>query len=165
LAEAGLDPGLSDALPRFLEIYDRRLLETTRPYNGMRETLTLLADRARLAVLTNKPQAPSERVLSGLGLRDFFDSVTGGDGPSGRKPDPAALRALVESAPDGGVLVGDSPVDWQTARNAGCPFVWARYGFGSARFESDYPETPYVLSAPNDLVEIVDRMTAVMRGA
>ena len=165
LSEAGLDPNTRDALPRFLEIYDRRLLETTRPYDGTEQMLTMLADRVQLAVLTNKPQKLSERLLSGLGLREFFESVIGGDGPYGRKPDPTTLRALLDSSSDGGLLVGDSPIDWQTAQNAGCPFVWARYGFGAARFQEEYPATPYVLGAPSELVAIVDRLSAVMRGA
>ena len=53
---------------------------------------------AHVAVLTNKPLRPSERVLEGLGLSDLVDEVIGGDGPFPRKPDPAGLRALIERA-------------------------------------------------------------------
>jgi phosphoglycolate phosphatase len=165
LTEGGLDPDTPGALPRFLEIYDRHLLDTTIPYVGTREMLTLLAPRVRMSVLTNKPLAHSERLLSGLGLREFFDVVIAGDGPFGRKPDPAGLRAIVGASVEGALLVGDSPVDFETAGNAGCVFVWARYGFGAARFENQSPETPYILEAPSDLVATVDRFAAVMRGA
>ena len=37
------------------------------------------------------------------------------------------------------LLVGDSPVDRGTARAAGSPFAWARYGFGAARFDDAPP--------------------------
>jgi phosphoglycolate phosphatase len=165
LTEAGLDPDTPGALTRFLEIYDQRLLDTTAPYPGTREMLTLLAPRVRMAVLTNKPLAHSERLLAALGLREFFDAVSGGDGPLGRKPDPAGLRALMGASLDAALLVGDSPVDFHTASNAGCAFVWARYGFGAARFANEPPDTPYILDAPRDLVATVDRLAAVMRGA
>jgi phosphoglycolate phosphatase len=165
LAAAGLDAETPDALARFLDIYDRRLLETTVAYPGVRETLALLAPRVRMAVLTNKPQKPSAQILEGVGLADLFDSVIGGDSPLGKKPDPSALGTLIGSSPDGALLVGDSPIDWQTATNSGCPFVWARYGFGAARFGTRRPETPYVIDEPRELIGIVDRLSAVMRGA
>jgi phosphoglycolate phosphatase len=164
LREAGLPPDSPGALHRFLEIYGRRLLESTVEYPGTRATLALLAPRVRMAVLTNKPLAHSERVLEGLALREFFSEVIGGDGPRGKKPDPSALLAVIGSAPGGALYVGDSPVDWQTAQNAGCAFAWARYGFGARRFAGERPDTPYVLDAPRDLVAIVDRISAVASG-
>jgi len=164
LHAAGLPPESPGALQQFLDIYTRRLLETTVEYPGTRETLALLAPRVRLAVLTNKPLAHSERVLAGLRLREFFTDVIGGDDPRGRKPDPSTLLAVIGAEPGGALYVGDSPVDWQTAQNAGCAFAWARYGFGARRFNDRWPDTPYVLDAPRDLVAIVDRMGAVLSG-
>jgi phosphoglycolate phosphatase-like HAD superfamily hydrolase len=32
------------------------------------------------------------------------------------------------------ILVGDSPIDWRTAKGAGCEVCLARYGFGFAGF-------------------------------
>ena len=85
-----------DALERFLAIYDDRLLNHTRAYPGIPETLASIAARASLAVLTNKPLIATRRVLDGVNLSRFFDpgSVLGGDGPLARKPDPVALETL-----------------------------------------------------------------------
>jgi len=163
LAAAGVDARALDALERFLRIYDRRLLETTVPYPGVPEMLLMAARRARLTVLTNKPIAPSMRILDALGLSRFFDAVIGGDGPEGRKPHPAGLRALARGSRNV-LLVGDSPVDWQTAQAAGCSFAWARYGFGAVRFDGGPPDTPYVLDAPADLSAVLDRFTAIHAG-
>ncbi|MEZ5286164.1 MAG: hypothetical protein R2712_15410 [Vicinamibacterales bacterium] len=46
----------------------------------MVEVLALLILWGPLAVLTNKPVAPAERLLEQLGLRGFFSAVMGGDG-------------------------------------------------------------------------------------
>jgi phosphoglycolate phosphatase len=178
LSAAGLDADTPGALPRFLEIYSRRLLETTTAYAGVEEALAIASRRARLAVLTNKPLAASQRILEGLGLARYFDTVIGGDGPLGRKPLPAGLQLLARGshkfhpsaqttrAGDPGLLlVGDSPIDWQTATAGGCAFAWARYGFGAARFGHEPPGTPYVLERPIDLVDVLDRFTRVMTGA
>lgn len=164
LAEAGLDPDTPGALVQFLQIYGRRLLDTTTPYPGVVDALLMASRRARMAVLTNKPLSPTQRILDDLGLRQYFEAVIGGDGPHGRKPDPTGLQALT-----GGLhqvlLIGDSPIDAQTAAAAGCAFAWARYGFGAARFEHTPPNTPYVLHAPADLASVVERFAAVTTGA
>jgi phosphoglycolate phosphatase len=133
LAAAGLDAEMPGALPRFLELYDDRLLEHTRPYDGISDVLERLRPRATLAVLTNKPQAATDKLLAGLGLSSYFRHVVGGDTSLGRKPDPAGLAEIVrrsESSIDGTILVGDSPVDLETARRAGCDVILVRYGFG-----------------------------------
>ena len=143
LERAALDPDTPGALNRFLEIYDRRLMDHTVPYPGMHETLASLARCGPLAVLTNKPLGPSHRILEALGLRGFFVEVIGGDSPHGRKPKPAGLLALAGLAPtSGSVMVGDSPIDAATGARGQrlCPFVFARFGFGAAKFGDAPPD-------------------------
>ncbi len=94
LTAAGLDPDTPHATARFLELYDARLLDTTALYPGIRAVLDALDPLVALAVLTNKPVAPAERLLEALGVRRYFVEVIGGDGPWPRKPDPAGLLAL-----------------------------------------------------------------------
>lgn len=133
LTAAGLSfsPG---ALIRFLSIYDERLLATTRLYPGVEALLTTARTLGHVAVLTNKPHAPSERILEGLGVKALVDTVVGGDGPYPRKPAPegfAALMTLAGSAPASSLLVGDSGIDLETARRAGASCCLVSYGFSS----------------------------------
>ena len=133
LTAAGLDPETKDALPRFLALYDERLVEHTLPYEGIAEVLEQLRPMAPLAVLTNKPQRVSDRLLAALDLSRHFTHVVGGDTTLGRKPDPAGLLRLCAGAstrPSEAVLVGDSPIDLETARRAGTQIVLTSYGFG-----------------------------------
>jgi phosphoglycolate phosphatase len=128
---------LDEALARFLAAYDKRLVEKTRPYAQMAEALTdARASGHRLALLTNKPEAPSRRLLEHFDLAGYFSWVIGGDSAFGRKPDPTGLNWLMREAgarPAGTVMIGDSQIDADTARNAGARFCLARYGFGQAR--------------------------------
>jgi phosphoglycolate phosphatase len=160
LTRAELDPDTPGALDRFLAHYDERLLATTKPYDGMVQTLDRLRPTHRLAVLTNKPTRATMRVLDGLGLADRFDGVIGGDTEHGRKPNPAGMLALVASAgdrPDETMLVGDSPIDLTTSRRAGVRICLARYGFGY-RFEpSDFDGTESFIDRPEDLMAEVAR--------
>jgi phosphoglycolate phosphatase len=132
----------TDALARFVAIYERRLTDTTRPYDGIIRVLDVLARRATLALLTNKPVGPTESILERLALAPFFapSLVIGGDGAFPRKPDPSGLadlarRAGVETGAT--VLVGDSIIDCRTARAASTSICMARYGFGFEDFPAD----------------------------
>jgi len=100
----------------------------------------LAADGCRLSVLTNKPQAATDRILEALDLRRPLADVIGGDTAYGRKPAPAGLHALIERAgipPDETVMVGDSWVDLATARHAGIDACLAAYGFGVTGVDAD----------------------------
>jgi phosphoglycolate phosphatase len=164
LNAAALDVPLDAALERFLSLYDERLLATTVPYDGMPALLEGLRSHARLAVLTNKPIAPSERILRALQLRDFFDDVLGGDSDFGRKPSPDGLLALIDRA--GGsraqtLMVGDSVTDLRTARAAGTAACVARYGFGFAQMPADeLQDATFLVDSPAEISAVVSRFTA-----
>jgi phosphoglycolate phosphatase len=111
-------------------------------------------------VLTNKPLEATRKILDGLQLSTFFhaDAVIGGDGPFPRKPDPAGLQRLYERANVAAsetVLVGDSLIDWQTARNAGTAICLARYGFGFREFPKDILNgRERLIDRPIDLIPV-----------
>jgi phosphoglycolate phosphatase len=149
---------VESALRRFLELYDERLLATTRLYDGMPETLGALASEAPLAVLTNKPQQATERILEGLGVAATFQWVIGGDSRFGRKPDPAGLRHLMAeagAAPGRTMMVGDSAIDLATARAAGTRICLARYGFGFRIPDADLRGDELIVDRPSEIVPAV----------
>ena len=154
-------PETSQAMARFLEIYDGRLLNHTRVYDGIPDAVRAARRCARVAVLTNKPTRPSERILEGLGLRELFDEVVGGDGPLPRKPDPAALVALIGRAGATAattLLVGDSVIDHETARRAPVRCCLAAYGFGYGRFPAErLTGEEWIAADPFELRQIIDR--------
>ncbi|MFL6279228.1 MAG: HAD-IA family hydrolase [Vicinamibacterales bacterium] len=158
LVAAGLDPETPGALDRFLTHYNAHLLDYTRPYEGMVQTLQELATRHPLAVLTNKPGYATNQVLEGLGLREYFSETIGGDTPFGRKPSPAGLHhlaAVIDAPVTSVVLVGDSPVDLATARNAGARICLARYGFGYQFTPDDFRGDESFIDAPRDLIDLL----------
>jgi phosphoglycolate phosphatase len=117
---------------RFLSLYDRVLLDTTVLFPGVRDGLaTLRQAGVRLAVVTNKPLAPTLRILAGLDATACFDAILGGDGPAGRKPDPGMLLAAAATLAVPAarcVMVGDSDIDIEAAARAGMPGFWCAWG-------------------------------------
>ena len=132
LAAAGLDPGEREALDRYLAIYERRLLDSTRPYDGMIDVVAAAGRRSPLALLSNKPEALSRRLLDAFDLTRHFSWIVGGDSGFERKPDPSSLRFLMAASgatPESTLFVGDSVVDAETARRAGVRLCLVDFGF------------------------------------
>jgi phosphoglycolate phosphatase len=149
---------VAPALRRFLELYDERLLVHTRPYEGTRDALETLATRGPLAVLTNKPQRPTEAILEGLGLRTFFRWVIGGDTELPRKPDPGGLTQLIANAGTSAadtIMVGDSAIDLRTARAAGTRVCLVRYGFGFRTAGKELRGDELIADSAGDLVRLL----------
>jgi phosphoglycolate phosphatase len=140
------------ALQFFLAHYNEHKLDSTCAYPGVPEALEHLAHYP-MAILTNKPVRASVRILEGLGLVKYFRAVYGGNSFETKKPDPlGALTILREFAvaPNEALLIGDSEVDVQTARNAGVLAAAVNYGFGTHN-RAAYPADIY-LDRLTDLV-------------
>jgi phosphoglycolate phosphatase len=121
------------ALKFFLAHYEEHKLDTTCAYPGVPEALEELA-AFPMAILTNKPVRISVRILEGLGLSKYFLAVYGGNSFETKKPDPLGAQTILRefgAAPNEALLIGDSEVDVQTARNAGILAAAVNYGFGT----------------------------------
>ena len=145
LIEQALGPGTTAeerdrGLAFFLSYYRQHMLDNTVTYPGVREGLAAL-DGMPMAVLTNKPVRFSQAILDGLGLAGYFRYVYGGNSFPTKKPDPEGMSKLLGdfgAGPRQAILVGDSEVDVQTARNAGSWACAVTYGLGWERLK-DYP--------------------------
>jgi len=113
--------------------YAQRCGTRSRLYPQVRETLaTLRTQGTRLAIVTNKEQRYTRRVLEAHQLANAFDEVICGDTLSTRKPDPAGVLACLRqfgAKPERSLFVGDSSIDAATARNAGVPVWLLPYGY------------------------------------
>ena len=156
LVQRSVGAGLPDetcqkVLASFLDHYLGHCTDHAECYPGVLEVLPMLAP-ARLCVLTNKPIAPTRKILDKLALGSYFEDVIGGDGDLGRKPDPAAILSLIaksKTSPGRTLLVGDTSVDVLTARNCGCQGAGGQVGFRPGDFINYPPD--YLLSSFLDL--------------
>ena len=142
------DEELATAYTFFLDHYRAHKLDFTRAYDGVLESLAalhLMADGTRrpMAVLTNKPVRPARAICEGLGMGEFFFRICGGDSFPLKKPDPMGLRSLMGEAnvrPEQTLMIGDSKVDVQTARNAGAWSLGCQFGFGPQNLLEEAPD-------------------------
>ncbi len=134
-ASGGVPDGLDieRLFQRCIQRYTDKPVRSSRPFDGMVDTLEALSCAGmRLGVCTNKPQKPTDKVLSALDLDRYFEAVIGGDALPIKKPDPAHLLTVLEHLnvdPLRAVLIGDSATDLKTARAAGIPCILVSFGY------------------------------------
>jgi phosphoglycolate phosphatase len=113
--------------------YGEHSLVKTHLYPGVTGLLRALRDAGlALAVLSNKADAPTRRIVAALFADDTFAAVAGAQPDVPLKPDPAgALLAAASLGLEPGrmLYVGDSPTDMRTARAAGMTPVGVSWGF------------------------------------
>lgn len=135
----------------FLQYYREHKLDFTYAYEGVLDALKALHElhdapsgpSRVMAVLTNKPVRPARGICEGLGLAGYFLHIYGGDSFAIKKPDPLGLRSLMDETgarPDETVMIGDSKVDVETARNAGTWSLGCAFGFGPQNLMDSPPD-------------------------
>jgi phosphoglycolate phosphatase len=144
LGEQATEAEVQEALEYFLEYYGAHDLDFTTLYPGVKEALDRLRDAGkRMAVLTNKPVRMSTHIVHGLGVGEHFFRVYGGNSFEFKKPNPIGVEALMNeagAAREKTLMVGDSAVDVNTARNARIQCCGVTYGFQPESLADPAPE-------------------------
>jgi phosphoglycolate phosphatase len=153
------DAVVDRALEWFILYYREHKLDATYAYEGVLEALAALKELhdqpsgllRQMAVLTNKPVRPAHEICAALGLADYFIEIYGGNSFRTKKPDPEGLRALMNEAgarAEETVVIGDSRVDVETARNAGAWVIGCTYGLQPESLELAPPDV--VVDSPSE---------------
>ena len=150
------NPSFDETFASFRQYYMDHSLDTTRPYEGIPETLAALRARGcRLAVVSNKMMAATQALCRHF-FPDTIEVAIGEDEAAGirKKPAPdtvlAALKALGVGK-ENAVYVGDSDVDIQTAHNSGIPCISVLWGFRDRNFLQQSGAETFI-STPSDLL-------------
>ena len=159
---------MAEALPFFLAYYRAHNLDFTYVYPGVLAELKRIREIAPIlpmAILTNKPFRPSRVICDALGLSPFFFQNYGGDSFPLKKPDPFGMNALIQEAASmlgrevaaaRTVLIGDSHVDAETARNAGALCLGCSYGLAPERLRDAKPD--HIVDTPTEWISGLQRL-------
>ncbi len=105
----------------------------TRVFEGLDQ---LVGDLGRMGiawgVVSNKPEALVQPIVTALALRPAPLCMMGGDSTPRKKPDPLPLLHACEQAgvpPTRALYVGDAEIDVRAARAAGMPVAIAGFGY------------------------------------
>jgi phosphoglycolate phosphatase len=144
LGDEATEAQVQEGLEYFLEYYGAHDLDFTTLYPGVKAALDRFRDAGmRLAVLTNKPVRMTRHIVEGLGVGGHFFQVYGGNSFEFKKPHPIGIETLMAEAGVGRertLMVGDSSVDVNTARNARVQCCGVTYGFQPETLADPAPE-------------------------
>lgn len=141
-------------LDLFYPHYLKHCLDTTRFYPGIKEILPELAKKFLLAVVTNKYQEFTEKILTGLSGRKYFSLIVGGDKTNRRKPNPEPIEYCLRKLKVPSfrtVVVGDSPNDILAAKSSGSWSVGVCWGFAPKDFLRKF-SPDIIADLPGDLL-------------
>ena len=140
----------------FARRYERRPLHHTTLYPGMADALDALR-WAKLAILSNKPNAYLKRLLQDLAIASRFEIAFGGDSLPRTKPDPELVRTVVEhigSRPERIWVVGDSAVDIELGRATEASTIGCAWGL-RGRDELVAAGADHVAEHPRELPPLI----------
>ena len=150
------NPDFEATFATFRQHYMLHSLDTTKPYEGIPETLAELKARGcHLAVVSNKMMAATQELI-----RHFFPdtiSVAIGENEAAgirKKPAPDTVFAAQQQlgvGKENAVYVGDSDVDIQTAANSGLPCISVLWGFRDRDFLIQHGAETFA-SVPSELL-------------
>jgi phosphoglycolate phosphatase len=150
------NPQFEAAFQTFREHYMQHSLDTTKPYDGIIETLEALkAGGCRLAVVSNKMMAATQELCCHF-FRDTIEVAIGEHEAQGirKKPAPDTVNEAFRQLGVGkerAVYVGDSDVDILTARHSGLPCISVLWGFRDRDFLIQHGAETFI-SAPSELL-------------
>lgn len=138
-----------------IDYYSKNLVVETVTYPGIRPLIEELCLNYDLAIASNKPLELSRRALHELGLHNAFLKITGPETTGAGKPDTGMLRDIAEhfgNKPEEMVMVGDSPVDIEAAKNFGCRAFAVTWGYNTKEtLKNCHPDR--VINTPSEMID------------
>ena len=140
--------------------YQSHCVDHTRPYPKVLKMLDLLRARHMpMAVLSNKPHGVTVQIVRALGMDGYFAEVRGCAAEEDKKPSPKSAIAIASTLgvdPRRVFMVGDSPMDVETARNAGMIAVAVTWGFRD-RPELKAVRPDFLVDDPDEIPDLAEK--------
>ena len=154
------DTKLDAATEEFVLWYDRNIDANTAIYPNLLPLLNAAqAANIKMAVVTNKRESLSAKLLFRLGLHHYFDVLVGGDTLPKRKPDPDTIELALQRlgvAPQEAIMVGDSEADTGGAIAANVASICVSFGYRRVSLEALQADA--IIDDYNEFAEAAKRL-------
>lgn len=149
---------IEEGMEIYGRIFDRNCTYHVTPYEGIPEMLKALKDKEiQLAVLSNKPDRQTVKVVKAIFGEELFDYAQGQKEGIRRKPEPDGVWYLMEQmhvSKEECLYIGDSEVDAATGRNAGLKTIGVLWGFRD-RKTLETAGVDDLIDRPDELLQFV----------
>ena len=148
-----------DVLKDFEEHYHLHSEDNTSLYNGMKEVLISLKEKGYLlAVSTNKIEDVAKNLIDKF-YPNIFDTVCGDNKSRRRKPYPDSINEISKRLSfydkENITYIGDTEVDYMTAKNSDINFILVSYGYRLEREQKALNLKTFGIKKPADLLNIL----------
>ena len=149
---------IEEGMEIYGRIFDQNCTYHVTPYEGIPEMLKALKDKEiHLAVLSNKPDRQTVKVVKAIFGEELFDYAQGQKEGIRRKPEPDGVWYLMEQmhvSKEECLYIGDSEVDAATGRNAGLKTIGVLWGFRD-RKTLETAGVDDLIDRPDELLQFV----------
>ena len=149
---------IEEGMKIYGRIFDQNCTYHVTPYEGIPEMLKALKDKGiQLAVLSNKPDRQTVKVVKAIFGEELFDYAQGQKEGIRRKPEPDGVWYLMEQmhvSKEECLYIGDSEVDAATGRNAGLKTIGVLWGFRD-RKTLETAGVDDLIDRPDELLQFV----------
>ena len=149
---------IEEGMKIYGRIFDQNCTYHVTLYEGIPEMLKALKDRGiHLAVLSNKPDRQTVKVVKEIFGDNIFDYAQGQKDGIRRKPEPDGvwyLRAQMQESKEECLYIGDSEVDAATGKNAGLKTIGVLWGFRD-RKTLETAGADHLIERPEELLQFV----------
>ena len=149
---------IEEGMKIYGRIFDQNCTYHVTPYEGIPEMLKALKDRGiHLAVLSNKPDRQTVKVVKEIFGDNIFDYAQGQKDGIRRKPAPDGVWYLMEQmqvSKEEFLYIGDSEVDAATGKNAGLKTIGVLWGFRD-RKTLETAGADHLIERPEELLQFV----------
>ena len=149
---------IEEGMEIYGRIFDQNCTYHVTPYEGIPEMLKALKDKGiHLAVLSNKPDRQTVKVVKAIFGEELFDYAQGQKEGIRRKPEPDGVWYLMEQmhvSKEECLYIGDSEVDAATGRNAGLKTIGVLWGFRD-RKTLETAGADDLIDRPDELLQFV----------
>lgn len=139
----------------FRNIYNKRLVETTKPYSGIEDVFKSLKNKdISLVILSNKATEYTTSIIKHFSFDKYLDACYGFDSFSEKKPSPIPVLEILKQKKflaSEALIIGDNYTDIESGYGAGIKTCFCKYGYGKLRTV----QADFYIDSPKEILSII----------
>ena len=154
------NPLYQTVLSDFRSYYREHYFDNSFPYKGVMKLLIKLKTKGyKLAVVSNKFNEGANTLIRHH-FPGIFDHIQGEDKNYPTKPNPAMINHIISlfgEDKENCLYIGDTEVDYESAKNAEIDVVLVAYGYRNMAFLQEKLKNVSIIETPLELLDLLSK--------
>lgn len=158
LEENATPENIEKVIKTYKKYYTKHKEDFAVLFDGIYETLQKIQEKNILLAISSNAKTDvikrdTKKCLNNIN----FIAIKGDQKGQPPKPDPTGVKEIIKTAnvkPNETIYIGDTKTDYQTAKNAGIDFIFAKWGYGDIK-ELDEKHILKTIEKPAELYDVL----------